>query len=62
MTNLMSLTVNLPRHIANIFFFLIGSKKRIIWNHWLFNYQIKLNYSIFETLKKYKKIPKKPKK
>jgi len=52
MTNLMSLTVNLPRHIANIFFFLIGSKKRIIWNHWLFNYQIKLNYSIFETLKK----------
>ena len=44
--------IHMPRYIVNIFLFIIRSKKRLTWNYWVLNYQIKANFLPFEYLKK----------
>lgn len=45
-------TIHMPRFIMNILLFITRSKKRVVWNHWVLNYQIKGNFRPFEYLKK----------
>jgi LETM1 and EF-hand domain-containing protein 1 len=45
-------SIHMPRFLMNILLFITRSKKRIIWNHWILNYQIKANFRPFEYLKK----------
>jgi hypothetical protein len=44
--------LNLPRYLANGAYMLSGSKKRIVFKHWLFNWDIKLNFWPFEFFKR----------
>ena len=45
-------TIHMPRFIMNILLFISRSQKRIAWNYWMLNYQIKANFLPFEYLKK----------
>lgn len=44
--------LNLPRYIVNSSFFLLGSKKRLEFEHWLFNHEFKMNFGPLEYLKR----------
>lgn len=50
-SELMKYTLNMPRYLINLGYLLTGSKKRLIWRHWIFNYEIKLNFFPLEPFK-----------
>lgn len=43
-SKLLYLTLNLPRFVANLILYCVGSQKRIEFKHPIFNYDIKLNF------------------
>lgn len=43
-SKLLYLTLNMPRFIANLILYCVGSQKRIEFKHPIFNYDIKLNF------------------
>jgi hypothetical protein len=45
-------TVNLPKYLTNLFFWITRSKKRVEFDHKFFKMEIKLNFFPFENLKK----------
>eukprot|EP01017_Pseudomicrothorax_dubius_P050235 TRINITY_DN9473_c0_g1_i1.p1 TRINITY_DN9473_c0_g1~~TRINITY_DN9473_c0_g1_i1.p1 ORF type:complete len:342 (+),score=59.61 TRINITY_DN9473_c0_g1_i1:215-1240(+) len=52
LTQFVKHSLNMPRYLINLFLMIIRSQERLKWNHWIFNYNFKLNFFPFEPLKR----------
>lgn len=51
-TEIVKHTINLPRYIINLLLFIVRSKTRLKWTHWIFNYEVKFNFFPLEFFKR----------